>query len=293
MRSTEKESKTNFGFKEVPLSTKERLVNKVFSSVANKYDIMNDVMSLGMHRLWKKEFMKFLPDKSKSLLDLASGTGDIAYNYFTSARQAAESPRIIVSDINKDMLEVARAKFIDAGILNVPISKFADVEEFEEDEERKTTVYNSLQEDSSTEPTYKLPTAVEFLLASAMDLPFKDNAFDYCTIAFGIRNVADIEKALSEALRVLKPGGKFVCMELSPLKSGIISEIYDIYSFKIIPKIGRLIADDEESYQYLVESIRKFPKPRDFANLIEKAGFKCVNYKSMNFETVSIHYGYK
>lgn len=253
MRGTEKESKTNFGFKEVPLSTKETLVNKVFSSVANKYDIMNDVMSLGMHRLWKKEFMTFLPDKSRSLLDLASGSGDIAYNYLASAKKLGESPRIVLSDINKDMLEVARTKFIDAGILN----------------------------------------SVEFLLASAMELPFEDSSFDYCTIAFGIRNVASIEQALSEALRVLKPGGKFVCMELSPLKSGIISEIYDIYSFKIIPKIGKLIVDDEESYQYLVESIRKFPKPEDFATLIENAGFTGVDYKSMNFGTVAIHYGYK
>jgi len=244
---------TNFGFQKILSSEKQSLVDSVFSGVADKYDLMNDLMSFGTHRIWKREFLKQIPDFSGKLLDVAAGSGDISLGYYQRARDKGISPQKITSDVNPDMLKHAKSKSIDKNIL----------------------------------------TGIDFAAADATALPFEDESFDYVTIAFGIRNVPEIEKALGEFKRVLKKGGKFLCLEFSPLEEGIVSNLYEFYSFNIIPKIGKFITNNEEAYQYLVESIKKFPKKDKFRKMIEDAGFEAASYKSMTSGVVCIHWGYK
>jgi demethylmenaquinone methyltransferase / 2-methoxy-6-polyprenyl-1,4-benzoquinol methylase len=238
-------NKTHFGFKDVGIEEKEPLVQKVFSTVANKYDIMNDFMSLGLHRWWKAELAKELnPAEHEILLDVAGGTGDIGNLYLSQGGK-----EVVVSDLNKEMLEQGKLKHPDPRI--------------------------------------------SWIHANAEKLPFSDNSFDYFTISFGIRNVTNIDKALSEAFRVLKKGGKFICLEFSDVENKFIKAFYDLYSFKVIPKIGQRVANSPDSYQYLVESIRKFPKATLFRNMIEKAGFSQVEYRKLSFGIVAIHTGFK
>lgn len=244
---------TNFGFRKVLSSEKQSLVDSVFSGVADKYDLMNDLMSFGIHRLWKREFLDLIPDFSGKLLDVASGSGDISLGYFKRAEDKGISPQIISTDINPEMLSHARSKSLDKNILD----------------------------------------GIEFASADAMQLPFEDGLFDYVTIAFGIRNVPDISKALREFRRVLKKGGKFLCLEFSPTEDGPLSSLYEFYSFNVIPKIGKLITDNEEAYQYLVESIKKFPEKNKFKDMVSEAGFKNSSYKVMTSGVVCIHWGYK
>lgn len=245
--------KTSFGFKEVSKNEKKGLVNEVFSSVASKYDIMNDLMSGGLHRLWKKRVLEEITDPSGKLLDMASGSGDLAISFYKKSRDEFDiEPKITACDANEDMLKVGREKALDSGI-----------------------------------------TDIKYFTSFAEKLPFKDNSFDYYLVSFGIRNFSDIDQALKEAMRVLKPGGKFICLEFSKLNEGILSKIYESYSMNIIPKIGKIVTGDEDSYKYLVESIRKFPSRDEFKNIIEKAGFSNVKYYNMTFGTVAIHTGYK
>ncbi len=247
------EKKTFFGYKEVLASEKTGLVNKVFSSVASKYDIMNDLMSGGLHRLWKEEFIRAIPDLQGSFLDIASGTGDIALKiYKKSCELHGKKPDITACDASKEMLEMGRNKALDKGIVDI-----------------------------------------KYELCFAEDLPFKDNVFDYYTVAFGIRNFTDIKAALKEALRVLKPGGKFLCLEFSKVELPVLEQLYNFYSMNIIPFIGKIVVNDKESYDYLVESIRKFPNQIEFKKIIEEAGFTNVKYSSLTFGTVAIHTGYK
>ncbi|MCE2992256.1 MAG: bifunctional demethylmenaquinone methyltransferase/2-methoxy-6-polyprenyl-1,4-benzoquinol methylase UbiE [Candidatus Jidaibacter sp.] len=237
--------KVSFGFKDVEESQKESLVQGVFSSVAGQYDLMNNLMSFGLHKSWKSHLIsEIAPSAEDTLLDVAGGTGDVAHAFLQ-----AGGGKATVADLNKEMLKAGKAKF--------PDSKLSWVH------------------------------------ANAEYLPFPDNSFDYYTISFGIRNVTNIEKALAEAFRVLKPMGKFLCLEFSQVNTPIISQIYDLYSFNIIPKIGKFVAKDEDAYRYLVESIKKFePAPR-FAKLIEKVGFQNVHYTKLTFGVVAIHVGYK
>lgn len=244
---------THFGFKKVLFEQKSKLVESVFSAVSGKYDLMNDLMSMGLHRIWKRELMKFLPDHSCSLLDLAGGSGDIAYHYLVKSQEEDKYPHVALCDINIEMLKVARARFVDHGIVR----------------------------------------GIDLVAGDAMKLPVANNSFDYITIVFGIRNVSDIAEVLKEAYRILKPGGKFVCMEFSHVEKGVFSEIYDFYSFKIIPKLGKLIANNEEAYQYLVESIRQFPKKEEFLDMLNDNSFKATGYKLLTSGIVAIHYGYK
>lgn len=245
--------KTSFGYKEVRKEDKKNLVNEVFSSVASKYDVMNDLMSGGLHRLWKKKVLEEITDPSGALLDMASGSGDLAISFYKKCRdQFNVKPNITASDANKEMLEIGRNKALDEGIIDI-----------------------------------------NYEVSFAEKLPFKDNSFDYYLVSFGIRNFTDMEAALKEAKRVLKPGGKFICLEFSKINDGLISKIYDFYSMNIIPKIGKAVTGDEDSYQYFVESIRKFPSKEAFKNMIEKAGFSNVNYYNMTFDIVSIHTGIK
>ncbi|KAG7088543.1 hypothetical protein E1B28_012525 [Marasmius oreades] len=235
---------TSFGFKDVPEDQKEHLVKGVFDSVASKYDLMNDASSLGVHRLWKDEFVASLrPGKKGPIkcIDVAGGTGDIARRILDYAREnfSDRETTIEVVDINGQMLQEGLRRF------------------------KKTMYYNTPQ--------------VSFHEANAQELPvpqFKDNSYDLYTIAFGIRNCTSIPSVLREAYRVLKPGGTFACLEFSRVNNSLLSTLYDQYSFSIIPLLGTILAGDRDSYQYLVESIRKFPPQPEFAQMIRDVGFE-------------------
>jgi demethylmenaquinone methyltransferase/2-methoxy-6-polyprenyl-1,4-benzoquinol methylase len=241
-------SKVNFGFKQVDQLEKQSLVGKVFSSVAHKYDLMNDLMSLGIHRLWKARLVQELRP-NKKLLDMAAGTGDIAKRYYLKSSQAD----ITLCDINIDMLNTGQNRLIDENIFS----------------------------------------GLNFVCCNAEELPFADFSFDYYTIAFGIRNVTNIDKALQEAHRVLKPGGKFVCLEFSRVSNQTLAKFYDFYSLNIIPKIGGIIAGDSDSYKYLVESIRMFPAQEEFIQMMDKAGFKLNKFHNLTYGVVSLYIGYR
>lgn len=242
------DDKVNFGFKKVERLEKQGLVGNVFSSIAHKYDLMNDVMSLGIHRLWKAKLIDQL-EPDKDLIDMASGTGDIAKRYYLKST----NPNIILCDINQDMLDVGKNKLFDQGIFK----------------------------------------GLQFKCCNAEELPFDDFSFDYYTIAFGIRNVTNIQKALNEAHRVLRPGGKFVCLEFSRVENDILSNLYDFYSINIIPKMGNIIAGDSDSYKYLVESIRMFPSQNEFIKMMELSGFKVCKYENLSFGVASLYTGYR
>jgi demethylmenaquinone methyltransferase/2-methoxy-6-polyprenyl-1,4-benzoquinol methylase len=245
---------THFGFRDVPLGDKQTLVNDVFHSVASRYDLMNDLMSAGLHRVWKEMMITALnPPRSDTpfaLLDVAGGTGDIA---FRAAKAAGAGFRATVCDINSDMLSVGR--------------------------ERAAARH--------------LDDRVSFVEGNAEALAFPNRRFDAYTIAFGIRNVPRIDLALAEAFRVLKPGGRFLCLEFSAVDVPGLDLIYDLFSFRVIPPLGRAVTGDAESYQYLVESIRKFPRPNAFAEMIRGAGFSRVTWQSLSGGIVALHSGWR
>jgi ubiquinone/menaquinone biosynthesis methyltransferase len=247
-------NKTHFGFKEVDRDQKSGLVKNIFSNVAKKYDLMNDLMSAGTHRLWKNSMIKHIDffDNIK-IIDVAGGTGDIAFRIAKNAQEKNLNYQIEVVDINAQMLEVGRSRAVDMNLFSY----------------------------------------LNFIEGDGEKLNFSDESFDVFTIAFGIRNFTNIEKGLHEAYRVLKKGGKFVCLEFSKVEDIFLQKIYDTYSFKIIPKIGEVILKDQDSYQYLVESIRKFPDQKSFKKLIENAGFSRVGYQNLTFGACAIHYGFK
>src|SRR5712672_4821471 len=245
---------THFGFRDVPLGDKQTLGNEVFHSVASRYDLMDDLMSAGLHRVWIDIMITTLnPPKSEApfaLLDVAGGTGDIA---FRAARAAGSGFRATVCDINTDMLDVGR---------NRALARHLDQQ-------------------------------VSFVEGNAEALAFPDRAFDAYTVAFGIRNVPRIDAALREAYRVLKPGSRFLCLEFSTVEMPGLDRLYDLFSFKVIPPLGRMITGDAESYQYLVESIRKFPRPNAFADMIRDAGFARVNWQILSGGIVALHSGWR
>ena len=244
--------KTNFGFKKVDYKQKRSLIEEVFSSIAPKYDIMNDLMSFGIHRLWKDEFCRQIPNLNSSILDVATGTGDIAFRLVKEARNRGMNLRIILSDANHEMLKNAKNKAIDSNLLGL-----------------------------------------DYICCDAEKLPFPDNSFDYYTIAFGIRNVPKIDVALREAYRVLKPTGKFLCLEFSKIENEYLKQFYDFYSFNVIPKIGQLVTNNKEAYQYLAESIDLFADQDNFRNMIKIAGFAKVKYQNLTFGVAAIHSAYK
>ncbi|WP_092496568.1 bifunctional demethylmenaquinone methyltransferase/2-methoxy-6-polyprenyl-1,4-benzoquinol methylase UbiE [Faunimonas pinastri] len=242
-----------FGFRKVAVEEKQGMVDDVFHSVAKRYDLMNDLMSGGMHRVWKSAFVSMLaPPKNSetwSLVDVAGGTGDIAFRVAERSRGKAA---ITVADINASMLEVGRERAEKRGF-----------------------------------------GAIQFREANAEELPFADGSFDAYTIAFGIRNVPRIDKALSEAFRVLKRGGRFLCLEFSQVDVPMLDRVYEAYSFRAIPEIGRRVTGDAESYRYLVESIRTFPNQENFAGMIREAGFSRVTYRNMTGGVAAVHSGWK
>ena len=245
---------THFGHETVPLTEKQGRVDTVFRSVARRYDLMNDLMSGGLHRAWKDALVTAVnPPKSArdfAVLDLAGGTGDVA---FRTARSGGSGTRVVVCDINPDMLSVGRERAAERGFDGV----------------------------------------VTFEQGNAEELAYRDRSFDCVTIAFGIRNVPRIDKALAQAHRVLKLGGRFLCLEFSSVDVPGLDALYDLYSFQVIPRIGDAVTGDREAYQYLVESIRKFPKPKIFAAMLGTAGFRRVSFKSMTGGVVVLHSGWR
>ncbi len=241
---------THFGFETIDASTKEKRVGEVFSSVASRYDLMNDVMSAGIHHAWKDTLIDVVaPSANTKLLDVAGGTGDIAFRFLKRTPGA----QVTVCDINADMLGEGRKRSIDKNMLH----------------------------------------GLEWVCGNAESLPVPDMSYDYYTIAFGIRNVTHIDRALKEAYRVLKPGGKFACLEFSKVDNSLLSMIYDWYSFKAIPWIGSKVTGDAGAYQYLVESIRQFPSQERFAEMIREAGFSQVSYRNLTQGVVAIHTGWR
>ena len=241
---------THFGFTDIPESEKAGKVHGIFTNVASKYDIMNDVMSGGVHRLWKDAMMDWLaPRDDQTLLDVAGGTGDVAFRFLKRAPGATAT----VCDMTEGMLIEGR--------------KRAEAE--------------------------AMAQSLDWIVGDAMALPFEDASFDRYTISFGIRNVTRINEALSEAFRVLKPGGRLMVLEFSQLPNAAMQKAYDLYSFNVIPKMGQVIAGDSASYQYLVESIRQFPDQETFAAMIRDAGFEQVKYRNLTMGVAALHSGWK
>lgn len=242
---------THFGYETVAESEKAGRVADVFHSVASRYDVMNDLMSFGIHRLWKRRFVEMAAVRpGQVVLDIAGGTGDIVERIYP---RLGDSGRIILSDINASMLQQARSRMIDNGILK----------------------------------------NLEYVQANAEALPFADNYFDCITIAFGLRNVTNIDKALASMFRVLKPGGKLLVLEFSKPVLQPLKPLYDAYSFNILPKIGKFVANDEASYRYLAESIRMHPDQETLKQRMQEQGFERCDYTNLSGGIVAIHRGYK
>jgi demethylmenaquinone methyltransferase/2-methoxy-6-polyprenyl-1,4-benzoquinol methylase len=241
---------THFGFETVPESEKAGRVQGVFTSVASRYDMMNDVMSAGVHRLWKDAMMDWLaPRRGQHLLDVAGGTGDIAFRFLKRAGEGHAT----VLDLTAPMLEEGR--------------KRAEASRKEQ--------------------------MLDWVVGDAMSLPFPDASFDVYTISFGIRNVTRPQKALDEAFRVLRPGGRLMVLEFSQLPNPLMQRLYDLYSFNVIPQMGQVIAGDRASYQYLVESIRKFPDQDTFLGMVRAAGFENARYRNLSMGIACLHSGWK
>ena len=243
--------KTHFGYKEVDKDAKAGLVADVFHSVAARYDLMNDLMSGGIHRIWKRFTIEVSGVRvGHSVLDIAGGTGDLAARFVDIV---GPSGRVVLADINDSMLQVGRDKLLDTGRLG----------------------------------------NIEFVQADGQCLPFPDDSFDCITIAFGLRNVTDKDKALRSMLRVLKPGGRLLVLEFSKPQNALLSKAYDAYSFKVLPVMGRLVANDSDSYQYLAESIRVHPDQETLKEMMEDAGFTRCEYHNMTGGVVALHKGIK
>lgn len=245
---------TQFGFRRVGEDEHPALVREVFDSVAGRYDLMNDLMSGGLHRLWKSALLDWLkPRPGMRLLDLGGGTGDVAMGFIERIGGAEAAGSVVVSDVNAHMLNVGADRAIDKGLV----------------------------------------TGVSFVCANAESLPFADRSADACTIAFALRNVTRRDKALTEAHRVLKPGGHFLCLEFSHVVLPLIARLYDLYSFQVLPALGRVVAGDEDAYRYLAESIRTFPDQETLATEMRAAGFENVRYRNMSAGIVALHSGWR
>lgn len=249
--SDKHEESIDFGYQKVARSQKKNLVADVFQSVAGKYDVMNDLMSFGIHRLWKRYTIDCSGVRQgMKVLDIAGGTGDLTAQF---SRRVGADGEVVLADINDAMLKVGRDKLRDRGIVG----------------------------------------NVRYVQADAEDLPFDDNTFDVITIAFGLRNVTDKNNALRSMLRVLKPGGRVLILEFSKPVSATLNQMYDFYSFNILPKMGQVVANDSDSYQYLAESIRMHPDQETLKAMMTDAGYEKVDYQNMTGGVVALHRGYK
>ncbi len=241
---------THFGAKTVPEDEKAGMVRSLFTDVANKYDIMNDVMSVGIHRIWKEAMMDWLaPRAGQRLLDVAGGTGDVSFKFLKRAGHGHAT----VCDLTESMLVEGRKR--------AEAAQLAD--------------------------------SLDWVVGDAMALPFDDNSFDVYTISFGIRNVTRPQDALAEAYRVLRPGGRLMVLEFSQLPNPMMQKAYDVYSFNVIPRMGQIIANDRDSYQYLVESIRNFPDQETFLEMVKDAGFEQAKYRNLTLGIAALHSGWK
>lgn len=229
----------------------QNYVNNIFSSVSNKYDVMNDIMSFGVHRHWKHKFLDKINDYSSSILDVACGTGDIIYSICQRAKKYQVTPNVTGVDINEEMLEIAKKRMINKNILNT-----------------------------------------NFIKCDGINLPFPDSSFNYYLISFGIRNIKNINQAVSEAYRVLKPGGCFLCLEFSKVQNAVFNRFYQIYS-KFIPTIGGIVTQNKDAYEYLVESIKLFYSQEEFVEVLKSNNFARVSYEELTMGVVSIYKGYK
>ncbi|HRK18031.1 MAG TPA: bifunctional demethylmenaquinone methyltransferase/2-methoxy-6-polyprenyl-1,4-benzoquinol methylase UbiE [Hyphomicrobiaceae bacterium] len=248
---TTKDDTVSFGFRDVPAADKARLVRGVFDSVASKYDLMNDLMSGFIHRLWKDAMVQWLnPQPGMAFADIGGGTGDIAMRIVEAG---GDEVRVDLCDISPEMVAVGQRRVEAAG----------------------------------------LQDRITLTVGNAEALPFADRSFDAYTIAFGIRNVTRIEQALREAFRVLKPGGRFMCLEFSEVTVPGLDKLYDFHSFNVIPELGQLAAGDRDSYQYLVESIRRFPNQETFAGMVRAAGFERVTYRNLTGGVAAMHSGWR
>ncbi|MGB1875737.1 MAG: bifunctional demethylmenaquinone methyltransferase/2-methoxy-6-polyprenyl-1,4-benzoquinol methylase UbiE [Rhodospirillaceae bacterium] len=248
------EKATHFGFETVATSEKAGRVRAVFDAVAPKYDLMNDLMSGGVHRLWKDAMADWLaPRADWSIIDVAGGTGDIAFRLLERMKSDQGSGSVTVCDINQAMLEHGRDRALDQGRLQ----------------------------------------GLEWAVGNAESLPFPDMHFDAYTIAFGLRNVTEIETALGEARRVLKPGGRFLCLEFSTVVLPVLDKLYDTYSFSVLPRLGQMVAGDSDAYQYLAESIRRFPEQDTLVDMMGEAGFGRVSYRNLAGGIAAIHSGWR
>jgi demethylmenaquinone methyltransferase / 2-methoxy-6-polyprenyl-1,4-benzoquinol methylase len=247
----EEKTQTHFGFKHVEWHEKKHKVADVFNSVANKYDLMNDLMSLGIHRLWKKVALQKIAAKPGDyILDLAGGTGDLS---LALSKKVGKSGKVILADINQSMLQLGRDKLINHGFV----------------------------------------AEISYLLGDAENLPLTSNSLDSIVIAYGLRNVTDKSAALREMYRVLKPGGKTVILEFSKVENVNLEKIYDFYSFKILPTLGKIILNDADSYKYLAESIKMHPNQEELKLLMQHADFEECSYQNLSFGITAIHTGYK
>jgi len=247
-----------FGYQEIPEAEKGSRVRGVFESVASRYDLMNDLMSGGVHRLWKAAMLDWLnPRPGQRLLDLAGGTGDIALRVLERVGPARAGP-IAVCDLTPAMLRIGADRAIDRGLFGAAC-----------------------------------PNGLFWLCADAQALPLADDSLDTVTVAFGLRNVTHIETALAEARRVLAPGGRFLCLEFSRVVLPLVSELYDLYSFNVLPALGEAVAGDRAAYQYLAESIRRFPAQDDLAALMTDAGFEQVRYRNLSGGIAALHSGWR
>jgi len=245
------EESIDFGYKKVARNQKKNLVADVFQSVAAKYDVMNDLMSFGIHRLWKRYTIDCSGvRRGMKVLDIAGGTGDLTAQF---SRRVGTEGEVVLADINDAMLKVGRDKMRDSGVIG----------------------------------------NVRYVQADAEELPFDDNTFDVITIAFGLRNVTDKDKALRSMLRVLKPGGRVLILEFSKPVSATLNQVYDFYSFNILPRMGQVVANDADSYQYLAESIRMHPDQETLKAMMNAAGYEKVDYQNMTGGVVALHRGYK
>ncbi|MBD3665082.1 bifunctional demethylmenaquinone methyltransferase/2-methoxy-6-polyprenyl-1,4-benzoquinol methylase UbiE [Sulfitobacter aestuariivivens] len=241
---------THFGAKTVPEDEKAGMVRNLFSDVANKYDIMNDVMSVGIHRIWKEAMMDWLaPRPGQKLLDVAGGTGDVSFKFLKRAGHGHAT----VLDLTEGMLVEGRKR--------AEAAQLAD--------------------------------SLDWIVGDAMALPFENNTFDVYTISFGIRNVTRPQEALNEAYRVSRPGGRLMVLEFSQLPNPMMQKAYDLYSFNVIPRMGQIIANDRDSYQYLIESIRNFPDQETFLGMVKTAGFENAKYRNLTMGIAALHSGWK